>query len=48
MLLHYFGEKNYHECGQCDVCLSRKSHPKMQEKEFDAMADEVYAIIASE
>lgn len=21
MLLHYFGEKNRHNCGQCDVCL---------------------------
>lgn len=23
MLLHYFGERNMHDCGQCDVCLSR-------------------------
>lgn len=23
MLLRYFGEKNYHNCGQCDTCLSK-------------------------
>ena len=23
MLLHYFGEKNEHNCGQCDVCQSK-------------------------
>ena len=25
MFLYYFGEKNEHDCGQCDVCLS--NHP---------------------
>lgn len=24
MLLHYFGEKNEHDCGQCDVCINRR------------------------
>ena len=24
MLLQYFGEKNDHDCGQCDVCLEKK------------------------
>lgn len=23
MLLRYFGEKNEHNCGQCDVCLNK-------------------------
>ncbi|MCD8310841.1 MAG: RecQ family ATP-dependent DNA helicase [Prevotellaceae bacterium] len=24
LLLHYFGEKNGHDCGMCDTCLGRK------------------------
>ena len=34
MLLYYFGEKNEHDCGQCDVCLS--NHPiGVKRKEFN-------------
>lgn len=25
MLLHYFGEKNEHNCGQCDTCINLKN-----------------------
>jgi len=33
MLLHYFGEKNKHNCGQCDACL--KKHPSgLKQSEF--------------
>ena len=33
MLLHYFGEKNKHNCGQCDVCL--KKYPSgLKQSEF--------------
>lgn len=38
MLLEYFGEHNDHDCGQCDVCLSRKKSP-------DAQADTLSAAI---
>ncbi|KAA6333431.1 ATP-dependent DNA helicase RecQ [termite gut metagenome] len=38
MLLHYFGEKNYHECGQCDVCRNRKTGGKeLPQLAFDSL-----------
>ena len=35
-LLRYFGEKNKHDCGQCDVCLSYSHELTNQEKVTDA------------
>jgi ATP-dependent DNA helicase RecQ len=32
MLLEYFGEESDHDCGQCDVCLSRKNQSSEEEK----------------
>ncbi|MDR2858957.1 MAG: RecQ family ATP-dependent DNA helicase [Mediterranea sp.] len=38
MLLRYFGEKNYHECGQCDVCRNRKTGGKeLPQLAFDSL-----------
>ena len=37
MLLHYFGEKNGHDCGQCDTCISlrnKKTSDHLSEKEL--------------
>lgn len=36
MLLRYFGEKNEHNCGQCDVCLN-KHHSGIKQGEFQEL-----------
>ncbi|MBR8704535.1 RecQ family ATP-dependent DNA helicase [Bacteroides pyogenes] len=35
MLLRYFGEKNDHNCGQCDVCLDRGNTNRLTESSFE-------------
>ena len=40
MLLRYFGEKNGHNCGHCDVCL--KKHPSgLKQGEFTLLKEEI-------
>lgn len=48
MLLRYFGEKNDHNCGQCDVCLSHRTSPEeVREKDFDALSRKMTQLLAA-
>lgn len=40
MLLRYFGEKNEHNCGQCDICL-KKHQSGLKQGEFDDIATSI-------
>ena len=40
-LLHYFGERNEHECGLCDACLGRQGKPLRQPPPDKELRDEI-------
>lgn len=44
MLLRYFGEKNDHNCGQCDVCIAEKIN-KEEEKEAEYVKTAILEIL---
>ena len=44
MLLHYFGEKNEHHCGQCDVCL-RKHESGIKLGEFQELKERILEVL---
>lgn len=48
MLLRYFGEKNSRNCGQCDVCLSRRasSDEVLPEDSFEALKGQIRELLA--
>ena len=45
MLLRYFGEKNNHNCGQCDVCLSHRSEGMVSESQLDYAVQKILKLL---
>ena len=44
MLLHYFGEKNEHNCGQCDACL-KKHESGIKLGDFQELKEQVLELL---
>lgn len=45
MLLRYFGEKNEHNCGQCDICLSHRAGNELSSTAFEALKKQIIELV---
>ena len=46
MLLRYFGKKNEHNCGQCDVCLSKRATDNLSEKSYEEVKRQILDLLS--
>lgn len=46
MLLRYFGEKNEHNCGQCDICLSKRATDNLSEKSYEEVKRQILDLLS--
>ena len=46
MLLRYFGDKNEHNCGQCDVCLSKRATDNLSEKSYEEVKRQILNLLS--
>ncbi|WP_276966632.1 ATP-dependent DNA helicase RecQ [Bacteroides graminisolvens] len=46
MLLHYFGEKNEHNCEQCDTCINRKKNNGVTDSSYNALRKQILEMLS--
>ena len=45
LLLHYFGEKNEHNCGQCDTCIRLKNPKKLSSESEKELPEKILQLL---
>lgn len=46
MLLHYFGEKNEHNCEQCDTCINRKKNNGVTDSSYNVLRRQILEMLS--